>query len=327
MAQEKRKPTLTSLFRRRETEPFGKVAALPISRILPNPAQPRRDFDDEALLKLADSIRRHGILQPLTVRQADEVPRDDGTFGRKAEHLYELIAGERRLRAAKVAGLREVPCLICEASDRHSAELALVENLQREDLNPFEQAGAIASLIDLYGLTQEETGEILGISQSAVANKLRLLRLTAAERRILLTQGMSERHARALLKLSDPERRLAILRQAVAKSMNVMQLEALVDRELCPHESACHKDEKWHRGAVKDLRIVFNTLNRAVDAIEKAGIPVDSEKREAGDTVEFVVRIRKQGEPASASPYDNTEEAEGTVPSAPQGELLARSTP
>ncbi len=298
MEQEKRKSVLEKFFRRREAGDLPRVTAIPVRRILPNPAQPRKSFDDEAIFKLADSIRRHGILQPLTVRQADEIPRDDGTFGRKEEFLYELIAGERRLRAAKVAGLREVPCLILNATDKQSAELALVENLQREDLNPFEQASAIAALIDLYGLTQEETASVLGISQSAVANKLRLLRLTAAERRILLSEGMGERHARALLKISDPARRLVLLQDAARRSLNVMQMEALIDRELCPPDPASGETKRL-RGALKDLRIVSNTIGRAVDVIEKAGIDVAQEKREIGDTVEFVIRIRKRSEPAA----------------------------
>ncbi len=311
MERKKRKITIGTFFGKREPETFGKIIAIPVSRILPNPAQPRKNFDDEGIFQLADSIRRHGILQPLTVRQADEIPRDDGTFGRREEFLYELIAGERRLRAAKVAGLREVPCLICQATDKQSAELALVENLQREDLNPFEQAGAIAALIDLYGLTQEETAGILGISQSAVSNKLRLLRLTAKERRLLLEQGMGERHARALLKISDPDRRLSLLREAVRRSLNVMQLEALIDRELCPPAVEA-KEERRPRGSFKDIRIVCNTLNRAVDVIEKAGITVAQEKREDGDTVEFVIRIRKQGDAASCTALIPFSEATGS---------------
>ena len=229
MGRETIRNTLKQLLDRGESNPYGQIHPIAVHRILPNPSQPRKSFEDESLFKLADSIRRYGVLQPLTVRRADEVPRENGSFGRKEEYLYELIAGERRLRAAKLAGLREVPCLLFDADDRRSAELALIENLQREELNLFEQAGAIASLIDLFGLTQEEAAVSLGMSQSSVANKLRLLRLTAPERRIVLENGMGERHARALLKLSDPEQRLAILREAARRSLNVAQIENLVD--------------------------------------------------------------------------------------------------
>ena len=293
MAPETIRQALQKVLKNRGDEDSSKILSIPISRILPNPAQPRRSFDDDRLFKLAESILRYGILQPLTVRRMEEVPRDDGSFGRTEVYLFELIAGERRLRAAKLAGLREVPCILCQADDERSAELALVENLQREDLGIFEQAGAIAALIERFHLTQEETAGILGLSQSAVANKLRLLRLTQAERRLITENGMGERHARSLLKLTDPDQRLAILREAARKSMSVAQLEAMVDRLLCPADPP-PREAKRARGMLKDIRIVFNTLDRAVDVIEKAGISVVREKRENDDSVEFVIRIRKQ---------------------------------
>jgi len=284
--------------KKRRNSPFGKIYTVSIHRILPNPAQPRRSFDEDSLASLAESIRLHGVLQPLAVRYADELPKNARLFGfgRKGEPVFELIAGERRLRAAKLAGLKEVPCLLIEADDRRSAELALTENLQREDLNLFEQAGAIASLIDIYGLTQAEAARSLGMSQSAVANKLRLLRLSSAERRIILENGLSERHARAVLKLTDPRQRLILLREAAKRSLNVSRLEDLVDRIVCPLPEE-PQDIPKPRIAVKDIRIVFNTLSRAVDTIERAGIAVAQEKREVGDAVEFVIRIPKQAEP------------------------------
>ena len=280
-----------------ETDAADRVHHIPIHHILPNSAQPRKSFDDESILKLAESILRYGILQPLTVRRLEEIPRDDGSFGRREIYLYELIAGERRLRAAKMAGLREVPCLLYEADDDRSAELALVENLQREDLSLFELANAIAMLIERHHLTQEEAANLLGISQSAVANKLRLLRLTAIERKIILEQGMGERHARALLKLTDVDQRLAILRVAAKRSLNVAQIEALVDQQLCP-PAPSERETKRPRTMLKDIRVVFNTLDRAVDMIERAGIVVTKEKRESEDSVEFIIRIGKRSDVA-----------------------------
>lgn len=296
MGPERIRQAIQKVICRREDDAFAKIHQIPVSHILPNPAQPRKSFDDDSIFKLAESILRHGILQPLTVRRMEEIPRDDGSFGRNEVYLFELIAGERRLRAAKLAGLREVPCILWEADEKESAELALIENLQREDLGVFEQAQAIAVLIERHHLTQEEAAGILGLSQSAVANKLRLLRLTQAERRLITENGMGERHARALLKLTDPEQRLSILREAAKKSLNVAQIEAMVDQLLCPPDPP-DREIKRSRGALKDLRIVFNTLDRAIDVIEKTGVAVSREKRENDDCVEVVIRIRKRPEP------------------------------
>ena len=164
----------------------GRVVFLPARSIRPNPAQPRKIFRPEALDELSDSIRQHGILQPLSVRRSG--------------NGYELIAGERRLRAAKLLGMAEVPCIVVEADSLRSAELAIIENLQREDLNMFDEASAISALIDLYGLTQEEVAAKLSASQSYVANKLRLLRFDDFERQVIIERRLTERHARALLR-------------------------------------------------------------------------------------------------------------------------------
>ena len=280
----------------REESIYGKIHMLPTGIIYPNPSQPRKNFDDDRIYRLAESVMRYGILQPLTVRIAGE-GSDDLKAGQEnlRSRCYELIAGERRLRAAKIAGLREVPCIIIEADDRRSAELAIMENLQREDLNLFEQAGAIGSLIDVYGLTQEQAARILGMSQSAVANKLRLLKLTAVERRLIVENTLSERHARAVLKLSDPEQRLEILACVLKKDLNVSDTEALVDRYLCADNTKCQPSGK-RKLVIKDIRIFYNTLDRAIDTIEKAGIDVAKERREDEDSVEFVIKINKRFE-------------------------------
>ena len=166
------------------------ILRLPVEAITPNPYQPRTDFAPEPLAELADSIRRHGILQPLTVR--------------RTKTGWELVAGERRLRAAKLAGLDTVPCLQIRAEDQESALLALIENIQRKDLHYFEEAAAIAAYLRQSGVTQEEAAALLGGSPSALANELRLLRLSPDCRKLLVENGLSERHARALVRLDDP---------------------------------------------------------------------------------------------------------------------------
>ena len=225
-----------------------RVLYLSVDAIRANPDQPRKYFEPEALRELAESIGRYGILQPLTVRRGE-----DG---------YELIAGERRLRAAKLAGLREVPCLAVRSDEEESALLSLIENLQRQDLHYMEEAAAIAKLIAVYGLSQEQAAERLGKSQSAVANKLRLLRLSPACVALLREGGLSERHARALLRLSDENERLAALRVIVERGCNVAQAEAYIEsvlqraaaeadvhREGCAAVSQHHPAEHGHHAA------------------------------------------------------------------------------
>lgn len=171
---------------------INKVVEIDINMIIPNPNQPRKDFQDTEISALAESIMQNGILQPLSVRRCGE--------------SFELIAGERRLRAAKMCGFTVVPCIVHEISDRNSAILALVENIQRQDLSFFDEAAAIEKLITYYGMTQEDAAAKLGKAQSTIANKLRLLRLTPEERNLIVKFGLTERHARALLKLGKSDR-------------------------------------------------------------------------------------------------------------------------
>lgn len=263
-----------------------RVFDLPIADIIPNRSQPRSCFNQNAILRLSDSIRQYGILQPLTVRKmlvppakslslasrrlpSGDVPgasspneRESSTYLPPSLHpqefsgtdsaqmngvtvAYELIAGERRLRAAKLAGLTFVPCIIVNTDDSTSAELAIIENLLREDLNMFEQAEAFRRLIDEFMLTQEEVARRVSLSQSAVANKLRILRLTRFERQEILQAGLTERHARALLKLTDESVRLQTLGYIIEKKLNVSSAEAYIDRiidEVC--RSKRHMVEK-----------------------------------------------------------------------------------
>ena len=263
---------------------FGKnkteknVLLLEPEEIRPNPAQPRRHFDEEAVQTLAQSIRRYGVLQPLTVRRVKEG--------------YELIAGERRLRACVQAGLSRVPCVVLQVGKEESAILAVIENLQRQDLNVFEQACAIAALMEHYGLTQEETAARLSVSQSAVANKLRLLRLEAAVQKAVLDGGLSERHARALLRLPDESSRLAAAGVFVKRSMTVAQAEAYVEEQLL--RRAAVRTRHPIRGSVQDVRLITNSLEKALQKVRRVGLAVTREQAETEEEYIFTVHIPKR---------------------------------
>ena len=252
------------------------VMQIPIGEIHSSPYQPRRNFDEDELSELAQSIRENGILQPLSVR--------------KAKEGYELIAGERRLRAASRAGLLTVPCLEVEADDRQAAVYAVLENLQRKDLNFFEESQGNAQLIDELGLTQEEAAKRLGKSQSAIANKLRLLKLCDRQKEIILGAGLTERHARALLKIESTQLRDRTLSYVVLKKLNVAQTEEFIEEILRePEESG---KEKRHV-VVKDVRLFANTIQKAIALMQESGIDAQSVKREGEAFIEYVVRIPK----------------------------------
>lgn len=253
----------------------GAVWLIPIADIRPNPAQPRRDFPLDSLMELAQSISENGILQPLTVSMEEGVPV--------------LVAGERRLRAARIAGLREVPCVEVKAQARQRQVLTLIENLQRLDMNCFEEAEGIRYLIDSFELTQCEAAHQLGLSQSAVANKLRLLRLSEDERAALIAGGCGERHARALLRLTDKARRLQVIRRITAEKLTVAQTERLVEDLL-----AGRVRRRPDKPLIRDVRVFFNTVNHALSIMRRGGIPAESTQREEGDFIEYVVRIPKQ---------------------------------
>ena len=257
----------------------ARVLTLRVEDIRPNPYQPRQTFDDEGLQELASSIRRHGILQPLTVRPAG---------GGK----WELVAGERRLRAAKLAGLDKVPCIRRAVDDRESALLALVENLQRRDLHYLEEAAAIASYIRQTGITQEEAAAQLGRSPSALANKLRLLRLSPACRELLVQNGLTERHARCLLRLEDEEERLAALRHIADKQLNVAQTEQYIEQRLTQLQSTPPKRRRTF--ILKDVRLFLNSLDRGLRMVREAGVDARTERQETDDAILLTIRIPKQ---------------------------------
>ncbi len=252
-----------------------KVLLISTEQIRPNPHQPRSAFPDPDLRQLADSIRQNGILQPLTVRQRGEI--------------FELIAGERRLRAAKIAGIRAVPCIVMDISERNSAILALVENIQRQDLSFFDEAAAIEKLISYYGMTQEDAAIKLGKAQSTIANKLRILRLTIPERELIMEHHLTERHARALLKLGSAEERIQILDKVVKQHLNVEKTEQMIDEKL----GKVRERENFRKRSVlfRDIRLFTNTIQKAVETMQAAGIPAASQKMQFDDYIEYRVRI------------------------------------
>ena len=256
---------------------------LPIGRILPNPARPRRSENDATFPSLVESIRRYGVLQPLTVRVSATGPDRNSA-------CYELITGERRLKAAKQAGLESVPCRVVEADDRRAAILSIIDKTEREGLGMFEEASALGALIDVFGMTPEETATAVGMSAATLAKKLRLLRLTPPERCLVAEHRLTERHATALLKIAEPSLRLSILQGCIRQGLTASQTEAAVDNLLCPPSP----NEERRRLVIKDVRLFFNTLDRAVERIERAGVEVTSEKRERGDAIEMVIRLKKR---------------------------------
>lgn len=260
---------------RENEEENRKIEQIEVTRISPNPNQPRKLFSEDSIIKLADSIRQYGIIQPLTVRSIGE--------------NYELVAGERRLRAARELGLSAVPCIVIDISDEKSAEISIIENLLRENLNIFEQAEAIEALIDTYGLTQEQIATRLSNSQSFVANKLRLLRLTKEERELILENSLTERHARALLRIPDTALRDKILGIIIAEGLNVALTESLVDRHISRKD---HTDES-HKTPSRTISAFYSTITKAIDSIKSQGINIKSRRVDGEEYTELTILIPK----------------------------------
>lgn len=256
----------------------SRVCYISLNQIRPNPQQPRRSFDEEGLAELAASIRSCGILQPLTVRRAGEG--------------YELVAGERRLRAARIAGLREVPCLVAQVGEEDSALLALMENLQRRDLDCWEEAQAIARLISRYGLSQEEAARRLGRAQPTVANKLRLLRLPEDVRALLRENGLTERHARALLRLQDPEVQRRAAGDMVRRGMNVAQAEAYVEKLLQSDQVTPPRGRSTY--IIKDVRLFLNSVDRGLHLMRQAGVDAGWNRQDTDREILLTIRIPKR---------------------------------
>ena len=248
----------------------GRVMFLPARAIRPNPAQPRKVFREEALSELADSIRQHGILQPLSVRRT-------GTG-------YELIAGERRLRAAQMANLSEIPCIVMNMDDRESSLAAMVENLQRQDLDFAEEARGISRLMSDWSMSQEQIARLLGKSQSAIANKLRLLRHSDKVLWALRENGLTERHGRALLKLEREDEKLAAIDEIVRRSMSVAMTERYIQELLEGQQKSPRR---------VNVGTFLNSLNQSLAKIQLSGISAVSERRETEDEIVLTITIPK----------------------------------
>ena len=255
----------------------SRVRYIPINDIRPNPQQPRRRFDQDGLRELSESIAAYGILQPLTVRA-----QNGG---------YELVAGERRWRAARMAGLRQVPCLLARVDEEDAALLALIENLQRRDLDYMEEASAIARLLRRYGLSQQQAAEKLGRSQSAVANKLRLLRLEEPVVDTLRRYGLTERHARALLRLEDGEQRLAAAEHMGKRGMNVAAAEAYIEQLIARSQTTPPKRRSTY--VIKDVRLFLNSVERGIRLMRGAGVGAKVARQDTEEEICLTVRIPK----------------------------------
>ena len=249
----------------------GRVVFLPARSIRPNPSQPRKIFRPEALTELADSIRCHGILQPLSVRRSDSG--------------YELIAGERRLRAAVMAGLSDIPCIIMQMDDRESGMAAMIENLQRQDLDFIEEAMGIARLMELYAMSQEQAARMLGKSQSAVANKLRLLKHSRSVLEALREGNLTERHGRALLKLGTEEEKLSAIREILRQGMSVARTEKYIELLLSGPSP---------RAPEANVGAFLHSLTQSLQRIQSSGVPAVSERRETESQIVLTITIPKQ---------------------------------
>lgn len=281
---------MTGLFKNKE-KTVGKVVALDVGLIIPNRSQPRVTFDENELAALSASIRENGILQPINVRRCGV--------------NYEIISGERRFRAAKICGLEEVPCIVIDADDERSAVLALIENIQRRDLSYFEEALAIERLIKFYGLTQEEAASRLGKAQSTIANKLRLLKFSDAERGLLIKGNVTERQARALVRIDDQKLRIHAMGEMIINKLNIEQTESMVEGIL--HGIIPKKREEEPEPAEKKQvsrknfhfplpRLYINSINKIVKNMKEANIECETVMNHIGDCYEYTIKIHSAAE-------------------------------
>ncbi len=267
----------------------AEIYNIPQDMIVPNPNQPRKRFDYDELENLAQSIRENGILQPITVRK-----REDKKF--------ELVSGERRLRAARLVGLVKVPSIVINIDEKESAMFSVIENLQRQSLDFFEEAEAIEKLVGEYAMSREEVAQKLGIAPSTVSNKLRILRLPEEMRFKLAKAGLTESHARALLMLEDDNRRARALSIIVDRHLNAAESERMINQMINKN----NRSRNPLRG-IRDVRLFINTLNHAVDTIRRAGVDADAARSETEEYIEYVVRIPKVEQLRIALPGETDE--------------------
>ncbi|MBO8172169.1 MAG: nucleoid occlusion protein [Bacillaceae bacterium] len=269
--------SFTRLFGLSDKDEQEQIVQIPVSQIVPNPYQPRTVFDDDKIDELSQTIKTHGIIQPIVVRQKD--------------NQYELIAGERRWRAAQKLNMENIPAIIKNFNDSQTASVALIENLQREELTAIEEAIAYQKLIDLHQLTQESLAQRLGKSQSTIANKIRLLHLPEEVQNALRNREITERHARALLGLKDEALQLKLLNEIKEKGLNVKQTEERIEQLSVGKK----KKKKPKRISLsKDMRIAINTFRQSVDMVMKSGLSIETDEEDHEDYYQFVIKIPKK---------------------------------
>lgn len=267
----------------------AEIYNIPQAMIVPNPNQPRKRFDYDELENLAQSIRENGILQPITVRKRED-------------KKYELVSGERRLRAARLVGMVKIPSIVINIDDKNSAMFSIIENLQRQSLDFFEEAEAIEKLVGEYAMSREEVAQKLGLAPSTVSNKLRILRLPEEMRFELARAGLTESHARALLMLEDDNQRARALSIIVDRHLNVAESERMINQMI----NRSNRSRNPLRG-IRDVRLFINTLNHAVDTIRRAGVEADAARSETEEYIEYVVRIPKSEQLRIALPGETDE--------------------
>ena len=259
------------------------VVKIPIDKIIPNRYQPRTVFDDEKIEELARTIHTHGVIQPIVIR-----PMSDDS------DKYEIIAGERRYRAMKSLQWTEVPAIVRQLNDRETASIALIENLQREELSAIEEALAYQQLLGLHSLTQEALAQRLGKGQSTVANKLRLLKLPQFVQDAILNREISERHARALIAIKDEQLQMQLIAATKEYDWNVRQLEEQIKKLLQPEEPEVKKRKPTRKAISKDVRIALNTIKQSLTMVTKSGIDVKTEEEDTDDYYQITVKIPKR---------------------------------
>ena len=267
----------------------AEIYNIPQAMIVPNPNQPRKRFDYDELENLAQSIRENGILQPITVRKRED-------------KKYELVSGERRLRAARLVGMVKIPSIVINIDDKNSAMFSIIENLQRQSLNFFEEAEAIEKLVREYAMSREEVALKLGLAPSTVSNKLRILRLPEEMRFELARAGLTESHARALLMLEDDNQRARALSIIVDRHLNVAESERMINQMI----NRNNRSRNPLRG-IRDVRLFINTLNHAGDTIRRAGVEADAARSETEEYIEYAVRIPKSEQLRIALPGETDE--------------------
>jgi ParB family chromosome partitioning protein len=270
------KDQFSRLFGLTERTDQEEIRHIPVIKIVPNPYQPRTVFDDEKIDELCETIKVHGIIQPIVVREKNNV--------------FEIIAGERRWRAVTKLGMEKIPAIVKDFNEEQAASIALIENLQREGLTPIEEAIAYQKLIDIHGLTQESLANRLGKGQSTIANKLRLLHLPEPVQEAVLTRKISERHARALLTLKEEELQLKVLTEIVEKGWNVKQTEQRIKLLL---EKQKQTPARQRRSFSKDMRLAINTVRQSVDMVLKSGLTIETEEEDHEEFYQFVIKIPK----------------------------------